>query len=85
MQNKLNNYLEGLQKTNSASYVDFPNLKNKLAKHRGMLDELRRGENVQNRRLATWLTGVEYKGFESDWESQQQIRGIQCKRKTQHS
>ena len=41
MQNKLNNYLEGLQKTNSASYVDFPNLKNKLAKHRGMLDELR--------------------------------------------
>ena len=39
-----------------------------------MLDELRRGENVQNRRLATWLTEAEYEGFESDWESQQQIR-----------
>ena len=39
-----------------------------------MLDELRRGENVQNRRLATWLTEVEYEGFESDWESQLQIR-----------
>tara|TARA_B110000438_G_C15288039_1_gene425626 strand:- start:36 stop:206 length:171 start_codon:yes stop_codon:yes gene_type:complete len=39
-----------------------------------MLDELRRRENVQNRRLTTWLTEAEYQGFESDWESQQQIR-----------
>ena len=38
-----------------------------------MLDELRRGENVQNRRLGTWLTEAEYEGFESDWESQLQI------------
>ena len=36
----------------------------------GMLDELRRGENVQNRRLGTWLTEAEYEGFENDWESQ---------------
>ena len=47
---------------------------NSFAKLNGMLDELRRGEKVQNRRLATWLTEVEYEGFESDWESQQQIR-----------
>ena len=40
----------------------------------GMLDELRRGENVQNRRLGTWLTEAEYEGFKSDVESQQQIR-----------
>ena len=39
-----------------------------------MLDELRRGENVQNRRLANWLAEAEYEGFKSDWESQQQIR-----------
>jgi hypothetical protein len=39
-----------------------------------MLDELRRAKNVQNRRLATWLTEDEYDRFESDWESQQQIR-----------
>ena len=39
-----------------------------------MLDEVRRGENVQNRRLATSLTEVEYEGFERDWESQLQIR-----------
>ena len=45
-----------------------------MVKLDGILDELRRGENVQNRRLATWLTEVEYEGFESDWESQLQIR-----------
>ena len=39
-----------------------------------MIDELRRGKNVQNRRLTTWLTEGEYENFESDWESQQQIR-----------
>jgi hypothetical protein len=46
---------------------------NRLAKFDGMLDELRRGKNVQNRRLATWLTEDECESFESDWESQQQI------------
>ena len=35
---------------------------------------MKRGQNVQNRRLATWLTEAEYEGFESDWESQLQIR-----------
>lgn len=39
-----------------------------------MLDELRRGKHVQNRRLGTWLTEVEYQRFKGDWESQQQTR-----------
>jgi len=47
---------------------------NRLVKLNEMLDELIRGKNVQNRRLATWLTEEEYESFESDWESQQQIR-----------
>ena len=47
---------------------------NRLVKLNGMLDELISGKNVQNRRLATWLTEEEYESFESDWESQQQIR-----------
>ena len=47
---------------------------NRLAKLNAMLEELKRVKNVQNRRLTTWLTEVEYEGFESDWESQQQIR-----------
>ena len=45
-----------------------------MAKLNLMLDELGRGKNVQNRWLATWLTEEEYESFESDWESQQQIR-----------
>ena len=47
---------------------------NRLAKLNGMLDELGRGKNVQNRRLTTWLTEAEYEGFKSDVENQQQIR-----------
>ena len=46
----------------------------RFAKLNVVLVELRRGKNVQNRRLATWLTEEEYESFESDWESQQQIR-----------
>ena len=45
-----------------------------MAKLNGMLDEFIGGKNVQNRRLATWLTEAKYEGLESDWESQQQIR-----------
>jgi len=47
---------------------------NRLAKLNVMLDELRCAESVQNCRLATWLAEDEYESFESDWESQQQIR-----------
>ena len=37
---------------------------NRLAKLNLMLGDLRRGKNVQNRRLATWLTEEEYESFE---------------------
>jgi len=47
---------------------------NRLAKLNAMLETLRRGKNVQNRQLAIWLTEEEYESFESDFESQQQIR-----------
>jgi hypothetical protein len=56
--------LSGLSKTEQ----------NRLAKLNAMLETLRLGKNVQNRQLATWLTEEEYESFESDWESQQQIR-----------
>ena len=78
MQQKPNTKLRDLLKTNPAKTRKLSELskteQNRLAKLNAMLDELRRGENVQNRRLATWLTEVEYEGFKSDWESQQQIR-----------
>jgi len=31
-------------------------------------------EKISAKLLAIWLTEAEYEGFESDWESQQQIR-----------
>lgn len=78
MHNKPNTNLRDLLKNKKAKTRKQSELskteQNRLAKLNLMLDELRRGENVQNRRLATWLTEVEYEGFESDWERQQQIR-----------
>ena len=78
MQQKPNTKLWDLLKSKKAKARKLSKLsktqQNRLAKLNGMLDKLRCGENVQNRRLATWLTETEYEGFESDWESQLQIR-----------
>jgi len=74
MKQKPNTKLRDLLKNKKAKTRKLSELskteQNRLAKLNGMLDELRRGENVQNRRLATWLTEAEYEGFKSDWESQ---------------
>ena len=45
-----------------------------LVKLEGLLDRLIRKKNVQNRQLATWMTDDEYEIYESEWESQKQIR-----------
>ena len=78
MQQKPNTNLRDILKNKKAKTRKLNELskteKNRLAKLNRMLDELRRGENVQNRRLATWLTEAEYEGFKSDVENQQQIR-----------
>mgnify|MGYP006084289893 CR=1 FL=1 len=39
-----------------------------------ILEQLSRGENVQNRKLRTWLTDAEYKEFEQGWEQQKEFR-----------
>ena len=54
--------------------MGFLKLKNKLKKLNAILAALKRGESLQNRQLVTWLNQEEYENFESDWESQQQIR-----------
>ena len=78
MKKKPNTKLRDLLKSKKAKICKLSELsktvQNRLAKLNLMLDELIRGKNVQNRRLATWLTEEEYESFESDWESQQQIR-----------
>ena len=70
--------MQGLLKSKKAKTRKLRELskteQKRLAKLNGMLDELRRGEHVHNRRLGTWLTEAEYEGFKSDVESQLQIR-----------
>ena len=37
-------------------------------------DKLKRGENVQNRQLKTWLSEDEYAQIETEWEEQLELR-----------
>ena len=63
MQKKPNTNLRDLLKNKKAKIRKLSELskteQNRLVKLYMMLDGLRRGENVQNRRLATWLTETE--------------------------
>ena len=43
----------------------------RFSKLEGIADKLKRGENVQNRQLQSWLSGEEYEQF--DYERQEQL------------
>ena len=47
----------------------------RLSKLEGIADKLRRGVNVQNRQLQTWLTEEEYEKLEHEWQEQLELRG----------
>jgi hypothetical protein len=42
----------------------------RLAKLEAIADKLKRGENVQNRQLQTWLSEDEYAQLEAEWQAQ---------------
>ncbi len=46
----------------------------RLNKLEGIADKLRRGVNVQNRQLQTWLNEEEYKQLECEWKEQLALR-----------
>ena len=46
----------------------------KLAKLKGIAEKLKRGENVQNRQLQTWLSEDEYAQVDIEWQEQLEIR-----------
>ena len=49
---------------------ELTNQENKrLAKLKTIADKLKRGENVQNRQLQTWLSEDEYVQIEAEWEN----------------
>ena len=46
----------------------------RLAKLEGIVDKLKRGENVQNRQLQTWLSADEYEQIAAEWDTQKLFR-----------
>ena len=46
----------------------------RLAKLETIAEKLRRGENVQNRQLQTWLEEDEYNQLEYQWQEQLELR-----------
>ena len=46
----------------------------RLRKLEGIADKLKRGENVQNRQLQTWLSEDEYEQLEYEWQEQLELR-----------
>ena len=46
----------------------------RLSKLEGIAENLKRGENVQNRQLQTWLSEEEYEQLEYEWQEQLELR-----------
>ena len=46
----------------------------RLAKLEAIADKLKRGENVQNRQLQTWLSEDEYEQIAAEWDTQKHFR-----------
>lgn len=46
----------------------------RLNKLEAIADRLKRGENVQNRQLQTWLSEVEYAELDAEWKEQLELR-----------
>ena len=46
----------------------------RFAKLQAIANKLKRGENVQNRQLQTWLSKDEYAQLEAEWQEQLELR-----------
>ena len=46
----------------------------RLTKLEAIAEKLKRGENVQNRQLQTWLSEDEYAQIEAEWQEQLELR-----------
>ena len=63
--------------------IEGPNPRRKLtaeeakcfSKLEAIAEKLKRGENVQNRQLKTWLSDDEYAQIEVEWKEQLELRG----------
>lgn len=64
---------ERLDKTNSRRKLTEEETK-RLAKLEVIAEKLKRGENVQNRQLQTWLSEIEYEQVDIEWQEQLELR-----------
>ena len=64
---------EQIKKTNPRRELTAEESK-RLNKLEGIADKLKRGENVQNRQLQTWLSKDEYEQLEYEWQEQLERR-----------
>jgi hypothetical protein len=64
---------EHIEKTNPRRELTTGETK-RLAKLEAIADKLRRGENVQNRQLQTWLSEDEYASIDAEWQEQIALR-----------
>ena len=64
---------ERVEKTNLRRALTCEEAK-RLAKLEVLADKLKRGENVQNRQLQTWLSEEEYEQLEYEWQEQLELR-----------
>ena len=64
---------ERIEKANPRRELTTDEMK-RLARLEGIADKLKRGENVQNRQLQTWLSEEEYEQLEFEWQEQLELR-----------
>lgn len=64
---------ERIEKSNPRRELTAEEAK-RLAKLETIADKLKRGENVQNRQLQTWLIDDEYAQLEYEWQEQLELR-----------
>ena len=64
---------ERIEKANPCRKLTAEEAK-RLAKLESIADKLKRGENVQNRQLQTWLSEGEYTQIEVEWQEQLELR-----------
>lgn len=64
---------ERIEKANPRRELNVEDAK-RQKKLEGIADKLKRGENVQNRQLQTWLSEEEYEQLECEWKEQLELR-----------
>ena len=71
---KLRKFLqERIEKANPRRELTIEEAK-RLAKLEAIAARLKRGENVQNRQLQTWLSEDEYEQLKYEWQEQLELR-----------